>query len=147
MAATTTAVNACDCVIELEDQASNNVDISGSSNKVDLNFSKPSGEYKPFGSDFPIRLTCGKDMEGTLDIVWSTATGEGRDIVEQWYFDTNDVRTLRVSVPDASPGSIRYSGPVICESYPLSLESNNANPVMMSIPVKAAGEWIRETIT
>jgi hypothetical protein len=146
-ATTTTAVNACDCVIELENAASAMVDISGSSNKVSLQFGKNFGEFKPFGSAYPVRLTCGKDMDGNLDIVWTTAVQEGRDIAEQWFFETDDVRTLRVSVPDNSVGSIQYSGPVICESYPLDLESNNADPVMISLPVKAAGEWTRTVIT
>ena len=147
MAATTTAVNACDCVVELENSAPSYIDISGSSNKVDLNFSKPSGEFKPFGSDYPVRLTCGKDMEGTLDFVFSSGAGEAMDIIRQWFFSTNDVRNLRVSVPDASVGSWRWYGPVICESFPMSLESNNANPIMISLPVKAAGEWTAEEIT
>ena len=147
MAASTTAVNACDCVIELENQSSSMVDISGSMNAVSLEFSKNIGSFKPFGSDYPVRLSCGKDMQGNLDIVWTSANQEGRDIAEQWFFETEDVRTLRISVPDASPGSRRYSGPVICESYPLSLESDNADPIMMSLPLQAAGEWTVETIT
>jgi len=50
MALTTTAINACDVAIWLDDDSAAPQDISGSSNEIDLNFDNKIGEVFAFGS-------------------------------------------------------------------------------------------------
>lgn len=61
MPATGTAINGCDAVIRMRDSAGAYRNVSGSSNNFTLDLQNEIGEFKPFGTDWKVRLTCGKD--------------------------------------------------------------------------------------
>lgn len=134
MPATSTAINGCDAVILLDDNLGTPQDISGSSNSFELNFEVEIGDFKPFGSDFPIRLGCGRDAALSLEIVYTMAANEARDLFNDWFFNNHATpRTVTIQLPDATPGGDQYSGEFILESYSFSAEAGEAGPIMASI--------------
>ena len=84
MAETTTALNACDVSVWLDNAAGTLKDISGSSNSMTLNFTKNNGSLQVFGTKWQIRLSCGKDATFTLIAVYSSATDEAADILKAY---------------------------------------------------------------
>lgn len=143
MAQTTTAVNACDVVIKLDDENGLPQDVSGSSNEIKMSFMKKTGELQTFGGDFPVRLACGRDAEFSLVGVYTLAINEIRDLINEWYFgtDTPALRTLEVNIPDNSPGSDRYYGEVVLDSFDFTASSGDASPLKLNATLKPSGAW------
>lgn len=134
MSATSTAVNACDAGVWLDDDAGVPKNISGSSNQVTLDFSNEIGEYRAFGDKWPRRLECGKDARFRLRLIYSTASDEAVDILKTWFFaDTPGNRTLTVYVPDKNVGSDRYQGEVKIDTWTGSLDRGDAGPIMVDL--------------
>jgi hypothetical protein len=141
MAQTTTAINACDVVIELDDEQNHIKNISGSSNEIKMAFMGKTGDLQTFGGDFPVRLSCGRDAEFSLIAVYTTALEEARDIINEWYFGTGGLRTLRVSIPDASVGSDMYYGEVVLDKFDFTASSGDASPIKLNATLKPSGAW------
>lgn len=139
MAQTTTAVNACDAVIELDGTGGTLVDISGSSNSVEIEFDNDIGEYKTFASDWKGRIDCGKDAKIKLKIVYTTATAEAMRILLDWYFNTGGAKTFRVAVPSSGAGSDRFTCEVRLESFPIPMPSDEPNPIMVELSLLPDG--------
>lgn len=139
MAQTTTAFNACDAVIELDNLAGTLTDISGSTNSVTLEFTNDLGEYKTFGNRWRGRLECGSDATFTVNIVSSTAAGEAWDILQSWYWGARGARSFRVSIPDDAVGSWEYDAEVLIETYSQELPSDDGNPVITSVTLRPTG--------
>jgi hypothetical protein len=147
MPATTTAITACDAVINLDNSGGTLTDISGSTNEVQMDLENGVGEFKPFGTDWPVRIVCGKDGSISLKAVYSMNAAEGAALLKEWYFGGNDgPRTLRIDVPDSNTGSDRYQAEVILESLSVPLKADEANPVMVSAEFKTTGAMTLTTI-
>ena len=140
MAATTTSVNACNAVIRLDNGSDVLTDISGSSNELNMEFSKPIAEFKVFGLDWHKRMQCGKDASFSLKVVYTTATDEGFDLLKDWYFTGDGTKTLQVNLPSDNTGNDRYSGEFLLESLSWGLVASEAGPIMVSAELKPDGE-------
>lgn len=139
MAASTTIFNGCDCVILLDNSSGTPVDISGSSNNVEYDFQNEVGEFKPFGTDWKSRITCGKDATIKLRIVASTAAAEAMRNVLDWFFNTDGQKTLTVDFPSSASGGVRLSGECVLESFNIPLAADDANPVMIDVNLLPSG--------
>lgn len=148
MPQTTTHENAIDCQIYLDDDAGVLKEISGSSNKVDLELENMVGELNTFGTRWKVRKVAGKDATVDIDIVFTTAEDEGYDLIDKWFFDGNDSpRTLRIDVPKSINGARRYQGEFVLESFSVPLDSEEADPIKSSVSLKPTGAITRTTIT
>lgn len=141
MAATTTAVNACDAGVWLDDDAGVPKDIGGSSNQVTLDFSNELGEFRVFASKWPRRLECGKDARFRLRLVYTTATDEAVDLLKTWYFATTPGnRTLTVYIPDKNVGSDRYQAEVKIDTFTVPVDRGDAGPIMIDLNLLPDGD-------
>lgn len=140
MPASTTAVNACDVVIWMEDNGGNLVDVSGNSNNFSLDFNRDIGEFKPFGSKWRTRLDCGKDASLSLDLVFTTTLAEGLQMLQDWFFNGSGAREFNIDVPDSNPGSDRYEGDFVLESFNIPGDSSSADPIVCSASLKPDGQ-------
>lgn len=141
MAQSTTSQNACNVQIQLADENSLLQDISGSSNEASMEFDNTLGKIKVFGTEFPIRLQCGKDASISLKSLWSTALNEARDILDEIEFGSGGRRLMRITIPNGSVGSIMYHGYVQLEKYSIPIKADDANPILISADFKPTGNW------
>lgn len=147
MPATTTAITACNAVVNLDNSGGTLVDISGSSNEVQIDLENNVGEFKPFGTAWPVRLVCGKDASISFKAVYSMNAAEAKALLNQWYFGGNDgARTLRVDAPDSNTGSDRYQAEVVLESLSIPMKADDATPIPISAEFKTASAMTLTTI-
>jgi hypothetical protein len=149
VAQTTTAVNACDVAISLDNAAGTLTDISGSSNAVTLSFSNEVGVYRRAGSDAPTRYLTAQDLTISLSVLYSTAAGEALALLRAWAAGSiagGDARTLRVDVPDSTSGSDRYQVEVVPSSLEIPLASNEGGPVLVTAALESSGAYAVSTI-
>lgn len=139
MAMTTTAVNGCDAIIMLDNAAGTPVDISGSSNSVEIQFDNDMGEYKTFGSKWKARLECGKDASFKLKIVYTTAAAEAMRNLLNWYFITFGGKTLTVDIPSSGAGGDRYSAEVKLETFSIPAPSDEPKPILVEMTLLPDG--------
>lgn len=146
MAQTTTYVNACDASIWLDNSSGTLTDISGSSNTISMEFIQVIGELSTFQQKWPVRLSCRKDATFNLGVVYSTASDEGKDILNDWYFATTPgLRTLTVYLPTKNVGSDKYSGEVVLESLSIPATADDASPIPVTAVLRPSGEFTRVT--
>ena len=73
MAETTTAVNACDVEIWVDNSSGTPTDLSGSSNAVSMTVNVETGQYRVFSNRWKKSLECGKDLTMTVNAVYTTS--------------------------------------------------------------------------
>lgn len=147
MAATTTAVNACDVVVKLDNVASALTDISGSSNNVKIEWTNATGSQTVFGSDYDITLCCKTSVAITLEVLYTELHTEAKTILTDWQFNKHCAqKTISIYVPDDSAGSDIYTCEVIMEKLSLPLSSNDAAPILVSATLKNAGAMTCTTV-
>ncbi|MFA5714360.1 MAG: hypothetical protein WC998_01295 [Candidatus Paceibacterota bacterium] len=147
MAQTTTDITACDVSVWLDNLAGVAKDISGSSNSVDLSFSKVIGELRTFQTRWARRQECGKDCVWTLMIVYSTTTDEAWHILKNWFFSSApNLRTCTVYAPDKNIGSDMLSGEFRLQDLKWTLSSGNADPVSVTATLVPSGEVTLSTV-
>lgn len=146
MAQTTTAFNACDAKIELDNLGGTLKDISGSTNSVSLEFTNDLGEFKTYGTRWRGRLECGSDATFTVNIVSSTTADEGWDILQSWFWGARGARSLRVCIPDSSVGSWEYLAEVLIESYSQELPADEGAPVTTTVVLRPTGTIVCDEI-
>jgi hypothetical protein len=148
MPQTTTSVNACDVVIFLDNSAGTATNISGSSNQCSLSISRNIAETFTFDGAWSIKKSCKSSITVSLQVLYSTTSDEGRDILEDWIFDTPTTdKTLRIDVPDASVGGTRYTGEFTIESYDLPLSAEDAGVIICSATLSNSGAVTRDAIS
>ena len=148
MAQTSTQVSACDVVVCLDDSGGTPRDISGSTNRIDMDFAHTLGDYRAYGSKWPVRLDAGKDANFTLVVLYTTANNEGLDILNQWYHAASPgARTLRVDIPDSTVGSDRYSGEVRLDDLKWTVSAREGGPILVTARLVPDGEISWTTIT
>jgi hypothetical protein len=147
MAQTTTAVNACDVVISIDNSGGTLTDISGSSNQCSMDIARNVAEVYTFSGDWAIKKSCKSSVTVAVQVLYSTTADEGRDLLEDWIFDspTTD-KTVQIDVPDSSVGSTRYSGEFTIESYSVPLAASEAGVIICSANLSNSGTVTRSTI-
>jgi len=141
MAETSTARNACDVAVWLDNAAGTPVDISGSSNQVDIALDFKLGEYTTFGGCCTYRLECGQDGTITLNAVYTTALAEARAELSAWATMgcNKNARTLSVYLPDKNVASEHWYGEFRLESYNITADHNDAGPMPVTAVFKPHG--------
>lgn len=148
MAQTTTAISAIDAVVKIDNAAGTLTDISGSSNKVDINLSNGVGEFRNFTSQWKGRLVVGKDADISLDVVYTTTADEALDLLRDLFFGGTDTpRSIQIDVPDSSNGSDRYTAEVVLEDLSIPLDAGADEVVMCSATLKPNGAVSHATIS
>jgi hypothetical protein len=141
MAQTTTGITACDAGLWLDTAAGTATDISGSSNKISMNFNQEIGDKNTFQSKWKRRFECGKDASFTLEVIYTTAADEGFDILKDWFFAAAPGdRTLTVYLPNKNVGSDVYAAEVKIESLAWDAEAGIGDPVMVTASLLPNGE-------
>lgn len=139
---TTTAVNACDCGLWLDNAAGTPVDIGGSSNQVRTNLDHEIGKFSVFANEWPGRLECGKDATLTLQIIYSTTTDEGWDVLKTWYFSTPPgSRTLSLYIPDKNVGSDKFSGEMKLSALNWTASRGEPGPILVTATLLPDGDF------
>lgn len=134
MPETTTAKNACNVGVHLADHDGILHDISGSSNRVEFQFSKQLGEYQVFGGSWVKRLSCKRDATVTLQIVYSTAADEGWSVIKDWWDNYPDeARRMRVFIPEEEIGADDFDGLYLISTMSVPADGTQAGPIMPSI--------------
>ena|SRR3990167_329280 len=139
MSQTTTARNACDARLYLDNASGVLIDISGSTNNVKIGLTNDVGDFKAFSSQWRGRLTCGKDAKVSLVIIFSTAAAEAYQLLKGWWTGGGD-RTFQVDIPEDAVGNDRYSGEFILNSLDLPLASDDAKPIAVTAELLPNGE-------
>lgn len=137
MPETTSAINACDLSVQLADHNGVLRDVSGSSNRVEIQFTKQLGEYQVFGGGWVKRLSCKRDATANLTIVYTTATNEGWSVVKDWFDNYPDeARRMRIFAPDDSVGADDFDGLWLIESMNVPFDGTQATPVMVALTLR-----------
>lgn len=144
MPQTTTAVNACDVSLWLDDDTGTLVDISGSSNTINMEFTNQLGAVSNFATRWPVRLECRKDATFKLTAIYTTAQQEAKDILLEWYFNHPGNRTLKVYIPDKNVGSDVYTAEVHLATMPITVDASTADPIQISCDLMPEGPvtWV-----
>jgi hypothetical protein len=140
MPETTSAINACNVALHLDNSSGVPVDISGSANRVEPQFSQQIGEYQVFGGAWLKRLVCKKDATLNLQIVYSTAANEGWKILKDWWQNHNDEpRTVRFMVPEEEIGADDFSGEFLISTMNAPFDGTQAGPVLVALTLLQTG--------
>jgi hypothetical protein len=140
MTATTTAIAATDCVIQLDNNAGALVDISGQSNSVEVSFENGVAEFRPFSTQWKTRKVVGKDAPISMAGVYSTNDAEALGILRGWFFGGDDsARSLQIDVPDSNAGGDRISGEFVLSTFSYTLDSEADDFVRWSAELMPTG--------
>jgi len=131
MGQTTTAINACNVLIMLDDGSGTPVDISGSANNASLEFTRQVGSGFTFDGDYPIRIECKKDATLSLDVMYTIIETEGRELLEDW-FANGGRRTVSIYPYGQDTGNRYYSGEWRIESLSIPLQADSSDPIVVS---------------
>lgn len=148
MAQTSTGITACNASFWLDNASGTLTDISGSTNKVSLNFSIETGSKYTMGSAWPKRFQCGKDATISAEAIYTTAASEAWATLKAWYFATTPgARSVKIYLPDKNVGSDVFSFEARIESMSFDAEAGSGDPVMVSFTLLPDGEVTHSTAT
>lgn len=131
MVQTTSAINACNVYIELDNESGTPVDISGAANNASLEFTRQVGSAFTFDGDYPIRIECKKDASLSLDVIYTYLDDEARELLEDWY-NAGGRRTVSIYPYGQDTGNRYYTGEWRIESLSIPLQADSADPVVVS---------------
>lgn len=147
MPQTTDAIVATNTVVKLDNAAGVLTDISGDSNKVELGPKNGVAETRVFGNQWMLRGVVGKDVDISLDCIYTTNAAEGAQLLDGWFYGgTDTARTIQIDIPDGDPGSFRYTGEVILSDYTETLDATADEWVMVSAKLLPSGAFTKATI-
>ena len=150
MAQTTTAVNACNAVIKIDNAAGTATDISGEANQVVIRFRNRYNQWKHYDSDHQTRLLIGQEIQLSLTVLYSTTSDEGLDILRDWCTGTltgTDARTVTVYVPDDSEGSDYYEAEMVPINWSKGLGAEAAEPINVTVTFRSTDEYTVAQVT
>lgn len=134
---TSTAFNFCNATVRLQDENGLDVDVSGSSNEVNIDFDNDLGDFKPFGERWKGRLECGSDASIKLKILTTTGANEAYYIWKRWFFGNRGPRRIKIYFPDANTGSDIYQADVkLASANGLGGAADEAKPGMITLDLK-----------
>ena len=144
MTQTTTSYSACDVVIYLDNDSGTPVDISGSSNAIDHNWTNSVGTVSTFGASGWTKSNSGCQKSGaiTMTVLGTTAATEAFTTLTDWFFNhSGDARTLTWYEPDKNVGSHKFSGEVRLLSLSNPRPSDSSDPVQCTAELQTDGAW------
>jgi hypothetical protein len=111
-------------------------DISGETNRVELQFTNTLENIRTFGSNWPNRVGGLRDVTIPFLIYYSTTTDEALELLRTWFLTYPDEsRIVQIDIPDDTPGSDRYTIP--CKLQELSINAQSGT----SAPIEVTGTW------
>lgn len=131
MGQTTTAINACNVIVDLDNAAGVPVDISGSSNTASLGLTRQVGSANTFDGDYPIRIECKKDGSLALSVIYTRVATEALTLLRDW-FDAGGRRTVAIYPAGKDTGEDYFSAEWRIEGLEIPLDASDANPVVVS---------------
>lgn len=150
MAQTTTHANACNVALFIDDSNGALTNVSGSTNQVSLELTRTLGSLVTFEGNWDIVTACKRSGTITIGAVYSTASGEARELLEGWFFGDDsgtDSRTVQINVPNNSVGSRRYEAECVIESMSLPIDASTADPIALTFQLRTNGTVTRSAIT
>lgn len=135
---TTTAINACNALIEMDDAGGTPVDISGSSNTANLGFSNTIGSAFTFDGDYPVRIECKKDASLEISALYTRIATEALDLFVEWY-QAGGRRTIAIYPNGQDTGERYYSAEWRLESMDIPIDASDANPIVVSMTLVPDG--------
>lgn len=148
MPQTTSAQNALDCVVKLDDSGGTLRDISGSGSSIAPTFAHTLGVFTTFDSRWPGRLDGRKDASFVLACVYSQGAEEGLAILRDWFFaEPPGARSIEIYVPDETAGGDLYYGEVRMEGPSFAMDSSDPNAIMVSVTLQTDGKFHHTTTT
>lgn len=143
MPITTTALNGCDVVLHLDNASGIPVDISGSANSLNPQFTTDMGEYNVFGAGWKQRLMCQRDAQIQLNIVYTSAANEGFQLLKNWFANQHTLaKTVRWMIPDDSIGSDDQYGEFLLSQWSYTATAGEAGPIMASVTLLQSGSGV-----
>ena len=148
---TSTQISSNQSVVQVDNASGTLTDISGVATKVTIEPEREAKETYVFDNENAI-VTVGKSkVKITVEIVYSSATAEGKALLNAWYYGTATVskasRTIQIDVPDSSSGSDRYTGEVKLSKPPnFELDASKADPLILKAEFMNDGTWSYTTI-
>ena len=135
-------------VVELDNDSNVLQTITTQANRVEITVEKNVGEYFTFGSAWAKNGEGGKRFKVTLKCIATTTTSEAYELLRSWMLSGSGARTIRLSVPDGSAGSGRYSGEVILQDMsPMHIqEAGKGEPVEIVANMVGTGALSYATI-
>lgn len=147
MAQTTTAVNGCNVVLQVDNASGSLVDVSGSTNQANLDLAAASAETFTFDGDWAIIKNCKKSATLAIQALYSVTETQALNILMDWFFNSlSTSRTIQIDIPSAAVGGDRYSGEWTLESLSVPLTADDAGVILVSAAFKNDGELVRSTI-
>lgn len=132
MAQTTTAINACGAVLEVDDVDGDPNNISGSSNRANLKLSRAMGQGVTFEGEWNFRLQCKKDGSLELLIMYTTDTDEGLELLTDWWEANTGRRTVSVYPAGKINGAKFFTGEFLLQDLDLPIDATDPNPIMIT---------------
>ena len=139
MAQSTTAINACDASLWLDDDDGTLQDISGSTSILDANFDNELGAYVTFQEKWPRRLECGQDATFTVTAVYTTTADEMKDLILTWYFGTRGDRSFTFYLPDKDFGSDYFKCEVKLENWRITPSRAEPGAIALTVVLRPSG--------
>lgn len=146
MPQTTTAINACAAVIEVDDAAGTPQDVSGSTNKLSLAFNKQLGEAFTFDGTYPIRLECKQNGSLDIDALYTRNGTEARALLESWQ-QTGGRRTVNIYPEGKINGGRWYYGEFRLGDLSFDMDAGDANPIMLTANLMPDGAVTLDNFT
>lgn len=139
MTQTTTHVSACNAVIEVDDDGGTPVNISGSSNRASIDFSKEVGEGVTFDGNYKIRTNCKRDASMSIRAFWTKASNEARDLLEAWFDADDNSRTISIYPAGKVIGNRYYSGEWLLTTCNIQIDAGESGPMTMELEAVCNG--------
>lgn len=143
MTQTTTAIDAQNVAVWLDNINGTPVDISGSSNQVQIAWTQKFGETYTFKSKYPIRRAAGPDVTITMQVLYSTGANEAMRTLIAWAYGVSPdaARTLAVYAPTKDVGSDKFSGEFLLSEHTIPLTAGDGTPVLVSMTLVLTGQF------
>lgn len=148
MAQTTTAVNACNVVLSIDNASGVPVDVSGSSNQAGINMTVTTAETNTFDGQWAIKKACKTAASLSVTATYSVTETEGYNILADWIFNSPTTsRSVTIDIPDSTVGSDRYTGEFVLESLDVPLSADDAGVILAAAALSNDGAFVRSTIS
>lgn len=148
MAQTTTAVNACNVVLQVDNASGTLTDVSGSTNQAGMSFSINTSETNTFEGQWAIKKACKTAVSISVSATYSVTETEALNIFADWFFNSHTAsRSVQIDIPDSTVGSDRYAGEFVLESFDVPLDAGDAGVILSSVSLANDGAFTRATIS